>query len=206
MIITLFLKGFLIGFSIASTIGPIAVLCINRSIHDGWKQGFATGFGAASADCIYGIIAGFGLTFISSFLLNYAFWIKSAGGIFLIYLGWKTLTKIPPKQLVLTDTQKSSLHAYLTSFFLTMTNPLTIISFMAVFAGLGIGSTSKNYLDASLLIFGIVIGSLLGQSYIIILALLLKNKIKRFGLYWINFISGLIIICFGLYALYGLIK
>lgn len=206
MIITLFIKGFLIGFSIAATVGPIAVLCINRTLHDGWKLGFATGFGAASADCIYGIVAGFGLTFISNFLLSFAVWVKVVGGIFLIYLGWKTLTKRPPKQLTISHAQVSLFRAYFTTFFLTLTNPMTILSFMAIFAGLGIGSTNRNYFEASFLIFGIVLGSLLGQSYLIAIAIILKNKIKKYGLYWINFMSGLIIMAFGIVALYSSIE
>lgn len=204
MIFTLFIKGFVIGFSIASTVGPIAVLCINRTIHDGWKLGFATGFGAASADCIYGIIAGFGLTFIAHFLLNYADLIKIIGGIFLIYLGWKTLTKRPPQQLTITHANASLFNAYFSTFFLTLANPTTILSFIAIFAGLGVGSVSRNYLETSFLILGIVLGSLAGQSYIIALAAILKNKIKKYGLYWVNFISGIVIMIFGIVALFSL--
>lgn len=203
--LSLFLKGLIIGFSIAAPVGPIGVLCINRSLHQGFRVGLATGLGAAIADGAYGIIAGFGLTFISNFLMNYSWWIKLIGGLFLLYLGYKTLTSRPPKQPVLLQSNKNLFSAFITTFFLTVTNPMTILSFMAVFAGLGLGSVNTGYTAASIMIIGIVLGSLLWWlSLSSGVAILFRNRINPAKLYWVNFLSGAIIILFGLIALISL--
>lgn len=199
MLLSLFMKGLIIGLAIAAPVGPIGVLCINRSIHEGWKSGLATGCGAALADGTYGMIAGFGLTFITTFLMSYAGWIKFIGGLFLLYLGFKTLLSKPPRQPILSHSHANLLRTCATTFFLTLTNPMTILSFMAVFAGLGIGSATSSYLDASLMILGIIIGSLLWWLLLSSgVALLFRNRIHPSKLYWVNFLSGIIIIIFGI--------
>lgn len=198
----LFIKGLIIGFSIAAPVGPIGVLCINRSLHEGWKVGFATGLGAAIADGVYGAIAGFGLTFISTFLISQQYWIKLIGGIFLLYLGVKTLTSKPPKQIAITDAKTNLFRAFATTFFLTLTNPMTILSFVAVFAGLGLGSVNSSYLEASVMIVGIIIGSLLW--WILLsggIAMLLRHRVDQMKLGWVNIFSGTIIFIFGVIAL-----
>ncbi len=200
--LSLFIKGLIIGFSIAAPVGPIGVLCINRSLHEGWKVGLATGIGAALADGIYGAIAGFGLTWMSNFLISHAWWIKFIGGCFLIYLGAKTFFSRPPKQLVIRHSHITLLAAAGTTFFLTVTNPMTILSFMAVFAGLGLGNAHTGYIAAAKMVFGIILGSLFWWLFLSTgVSLLFRNKIKKVKLYWVNFLSGLIIMAFGLIAL-----
>src|SRR5271155_5027941 len=129
-------KGIIIGFTIAAPVGPIGVLCIRRSLADGRKIGLATGLGAATADAAYGCVAGFGLTVISSFLVGHRFWLGLLGGLFLCYLGIRTFMSKPSGKAA--EVRGSGLFsAYLSTFFLTMTNPMTILSFVAVFAGFG---------------------------------------------------------------------
>jgi len=205
--LSLLLKGLIIGFSIAAPVGPIGVLCINRSLHDGWRIGMATGIGAAAADGIYGVIAGFGLTFISSFMLNHSWWIKLIGGLFLLYLGGKTLLSRPPKQLTLTHANSSLARAFITTFFLTLTNPMTILSFTAVFAGLGLGSVSTSYAEAGILVAGIVAGSALWWLLLSAgVAMIFRNRINRSILSWANFASGFIIIVFGIVSLLSMTR
>ena len=91
MILSVFFKSLIIGFSIAAPVGPIGILCIRRTLADGRRAGFISGLGAATADAFYGAIAAFGLTFISSFLINQSIWLRLAGGLFLIFLGIKTI-------------------------------------------------------------------------------------------------------------------
>jgi len=146
--LALFLKGLAIGFAIAAPVGPIGILCIQRSLHDGFKIGLMTGLGAALADGTYGLIAGFGLTAISSMLVAQQFWIRIIGGLFLLYLGIKTLLTPPRERSALNQPDRSPWHACATTYFLTITNPMTILSFVAIFAGLGLGSESINYMDA----------------------------------------------------------
>lgn len=135
------MKGLIIGFAIAAPVGPIGILCIQRSLHNGFKIGLMTGLGAAFADGTYGLIAGFGLTAFSSVLISYQFWIRLLGGLFLVYLGIK-LFLMPAKEKSANNPDKSIWHAFGSTYFLTLTNPATILLFVAVFAGLGLGTTT----------------------------------------------------------------
>src|SRR5579863_888349 len=133
--IELLLKGLVIGFAIAAPVGPIGILCIQRSLHDGFKVGLMTGIGAALADGTYGLIAGFGLTAISSLLITHQWWIRVIGGLFLLYLGIKLILTPPREQKTKGSWDKSPWHACGTSYLLTLTNPATILSFVAILAG-----------------------------------------------------------------------
>lgn len=203
---TLLLKGLVIGFAIAAPVGPIGILCIQRSLHDGFKVGLMTGIGAALADGTYGLIAGFGLTAISSLLISHQFWIRIIGGVFLLYLGIKILFTPLRKQSINRKSDKSPWHACATTYFLTITNPMTILSFIAIFASLGLANTTTNYTDAVFLVIGITLGSAIwwlllsgGIAYI------LHKRINDSLMRVINWISGGIILIFGLTALSVLI-
>lgn len=195
-----FLRGLGIGFAIAAPVGPIGVLCIRRTLADGRAAGLISGLGAATADAIYGCIAGFGLTFISSFLVSQQGWLRIAGGLFLCYLGLKTLLARPAEQAAAIKGQ-GLLGAYASTFFLTLTNPMTILSFAAIFAGLGLANTSGSYVSASTLVIGVFMGS---AAWWLILSggvSLFRDKFNLHGLQWVNRISGAIILAFGLVAL-----
>jgi threonine/homoserine/homoserine lactone efflux protein len=192
-------KGLIIGFSIAAPVGPIGILCIRRSLAEGWYNGLATGLGAASADAIYGIIAGFGLTTISSFLVGQRFWLSLFGGLFLCYLGTFTFLSKPAEQTSEIRREKLS-SAYFSTLFLTITNPMTILSFVAIFAGFGLGA-SPNYLSASLLVLGVFIGSGLWWLLLSSSAVLLRARVKSNWMQFINRLSGSVIFIFGLYSL-----
>lgn len=151
------LKGFAIGFAIAAPVGLIGILCIRRSLASGWLAGFAAGLGAAAADGIYGCIAGFGLTIISDFLVSQQFIIRLIGAYFSIYLGIKTFLSTVSQEAAKTGEVKSFMGNYLSTFFLTITNPMTILAFVVIFAGLGLGKIN-NSLGASLLVLGIFLG------------------------------------------------
>lgn len=112
MTITYLLKGLVIGFAIVAPVGPIGVLCIRRSLVQGRLYGLFSGLGAAAADAVYGFIAAFGLTVITSFLLDYKLWLQLIGGLFLCYLGMQTLLSKPAEYQG--DVQEGSL---LASFF-----------------------------------------------------------------------------------------
>lgn len=204
--LTLFLKGLIIGFAIAAPVGPIGVLCIQRSLHDGFKVGLMTGLGAALADGAYGLVAGFGLTAISSLLVAQQFWVRLIGGVFLLYLGIKILLTPPRNKSASDKLDRSPWHACATTYLLTLTNPMTILSFVAIFAGLGLGSTGTDYTHAVLLVIGITLGSaiwwfLLSGG----VALILHHRITPKTMRAINWLSGLIMLAFGIYALKGLI-
>ncbi|MBT3190371.1 MAG: LysE family transporter [Anaerolineae bacterium] len=202
MTFSLLLQGIVIGFSIAAPVGPIGVLCIRRTLAKGRIAGLISGLGAATADAVYGCIAGFGLTFISQFLVDQQNLLRLVGGAFLLYLGIKTFfSKDSEKKIENNDKGLSS--AYLTTFFLTLTNPLTILSFVAIFAGMGIVNTTGNYASALMLVLGVFIGSMLWWSLLSGGASFFQKKIDAQGLTWINKISGVIITGFGVVALLG---
>ncbi|MBF0211779.1 MAG: LysE family transporter, partial [Desulfamplus sp.] len=189
------------GFSIAAPVGPIGVLCIRRTLADGRAYGLISGLGAASADAIYGAIAGFGLTFISNFLVSQQMWLRLIGGIFLCYLGVKTLWAKPAEQVALVKKNRGLVGAYASTFFLTLTNPMTIISFAAIFAGLGLANIDSNYVSATILISGVFIGSTAWWFILSIGVGLFRERFTNYGLQWVNRISGVIITSFGLIAL-----
>jgi threonine/homoserine/homoserine lactone efflux protein len=198
-----FLRGLIIGFSIAAPVGPIGVLCIRRTLANGRASGLISGLGAATADAIYGSIAGFGLTFISSLLIRQQGWLRLVGGTFLCYLGLKTFFARPAEQPALAK-GNDLLSAYASTFFLTLTNPMTILSFAAIFAGLGVGSASGNYFSAGILVLGVFIGSALWWLILSSGVGMIWKKFNSLGLRWINRISGIIITAFGLFVLLSL--
>ena len=200
---TLLLKGLLIGFSIAAPVGPIGALCIRRTLANGRAAGLVSGLGAATADAMYGCIAGFGLTFISSLLMSQQLWLKLIGGAFLCYLGIRTLLARPAAQAA-NASGVGLFGAYASTFFLTLTNPTTILSFLAVFAGLGLASAAGNYGAAALLVLGVFIGSALWWLLLSGGVALLRARITPAALVWVNRVSGLVILAFGIGALASL--
>jgi len=151
--ILLLLKGLIIGFSIAAPVGPIGVLCIRRNLAKGRTSGLASGLGAATADAIYGGIAGLGLTRISNLLLEQQAWFRSIGGGFLLYLGIRTFLS-KPAGAVAAARRTDLAGDYLSTSLLTLTNPLTILSFAAIFAGLGLAGPGRVLGYAGVLVWG----------------------------------------------------
>ena len=199
------IKGIIIGFSIAAPVGPIGVLTIKRTLAEGRLSGFVTGMGAAMADTVYGFIAGFGLTVISAFLLTQAFWIKLIGGLFLLFLGVKSFLSKPASNAAKLDS-KGLFSNFVSTFFLTLTSPVTILSFVAIFAGLGLGTTKTDYTSSLSLVFGIFLGSALWWLILSSVVGFFQTKITPERLVWINRLSGLILLSFGLLALYSCMK
>lgn len=194
------LKGIILGFAIAAPVGPMGVLCIRRTLSNGMANGVVTGLGTATADALYGCIAAFGVSVIATFLLDNQSYLRLIGGIFLLYLGYTTFTAKPAES---TANQHSEglLGAYISAFVLTITNPLTIISFAAVFAGLGIGAADSNYLSSAILVLGVFMGSMLWWLTLskIVNSLRTKFDFKRLKL--VNRLSGTIIFGFGIISL-----
>jgi threonine/homoserine/homoserine lactone efflux protein len=197
---TFLLKGAVIGFSLAAPVGPIGLLCIRRSLAEGRVVGLVTGLGAATADASYGAIAAFGLTAVSTFLVAQKMWLGLFGGVFLCYLGVRAFTAAPASTAAQADRGGGLAPAYASTFVLTLTNPMTILSFIPVFAGLGLGF-APDARSAASVVAGVFVGSALWW-------LLLSNGVALFrhrvGDRWmrsVNRVSGAMIFAFGLYAL-----
>jgi threonine/homoserine/homoserine lactone efflux protein len=207
MEIAFFLRSLVIGLSIAATIGPMSILCIQRTLQKGYLYGLVSGLGIATADGFYGSIAGFGLTIISTFLVSQQAWIRLTGGLFLVYLGVKTLLSRPAERAAIAKARTGTfLGAYSSTFLLTLTNPLTILSFTAIFAGLGLASNAgKNYLAAAPVVAGVFCGSALWWCILTAGISLLRGKFTPTWMLWLNRASGCIIAVFGIIALASLI-
>ncbi len=205
MDLSFFVRGLLIGLPIAATVGPMSFLCIQRTLHKGQIYGLVSGLGIATADAVYGCIAGFGLTLITNFLVSQQAWIRLIGGLFLIYLGLKTIITKPADHAAAAKTKANNyIGAYTSTFLLTLTNPLTILSFAAVFAGIGVGGANKSFVSATAVVLGVFVGSTLWWCILTSGISLLRKKFTPGWLLWSNRISGVIITLFGILALLSL--
>lgn len=205
--IALFVRGVVIGVSIAAPVGPIGVLIIRRTLAEGRLAGFITGLGAATADGFYGAVAGFGLTMISALLVGQQFWFRLVGGLFLCYLGLRVLLAQPAEEAA--NVPAPNLWtAYASTFLLTLANPMTIISFAAVMAGVGVGSAGEtgDYGAAALFVGGVFIGSALWWLLISFGLDMLRMRVSRSLMLWINRISGIVLLGFGGVALLSLLS
>ena len=175
-----------------------------RTISHGRLAGLVSGLGAATADATYGLIAGFGLTFISNFLKSQQVLLRLIGGLFLLYIGFKTLVSSPAEKPA-SAKGKGLFGDYLSTLALTITNPVTILSFVAIFAGLGIGNTNGNYADATTLVSRVFFGSAIWWLLLSGGVGLFRKHFNLKTLRWVNIISGVIILSFGIFAILSLI-
>lgn len=204
MFLYVLMKGLVLGFTISAVIGPIGILCIRRSISEGFLGGVFTGFGAAVADAIYVAITAFGLTVISNFLLGKVFVLSLFGGSYLIYTGIRTFmsrSKLSNGSLKSSEieediTSYSLFHNFISTFFITLTNPVTILLFMVIFAGLNL--ETEDMLSSTSLVVGVFLGSIIWWVFLSYFSSILKYKLTsgKF-LIWLNRISGVIIFFFG---------
>jgi len=194
-----FFRGLIIGFSIAAPVGPIGALCIRRSLAEGRLVGLLTGLGAATADAVYGAIAAFGLTAVSGALVSYRTWLGLVGGMFLCYLGVRTLVATP-KETTTSSRRQRIASAYASTFMLTLTNPMTILSFVAIFAGLGVAS-GVDFDRATMLVIGVFAGSAAWWLLLSTGTAMLRSKLSDTSMRLVNHVSGSIIVAFGIYAI-----
>nr|WP_256487800.1 MULTISPECIES: LysE family transporter [unclassified Haladaptatus] len=197
-------RGIVLGFSIAAPVGPIGVLCIQRTLSKGRRSGFVSGLGAASADAVYGAIAGFGITAVSSLLLDYRVGIRIGGGILLLYLGVQSFRAEPAETAVSTTDVHGLAGDYGSTFLLTITNPVTIIAFVGIFTGLGVGM-SGNYTHAAVLVGGVFLGSALWWFVLSTGVSVFRARFTRSIMRRVNRLAGVIIVGFGVLALWSVL-
>jgi len=214
----LFWQGLIFGLAIAAPVGPIGVLTIRRTLVGGLWAGLLSGLGAATADAFYGSVAALGLTAVSAFLVQQQFWLRLFGGLFLVYLGVKAASEKPsamgsevlvvasaePGQLAVDSEPGSLLRAYSSTFLLTLSNPVTILSFTAVFAGFGLGSQAEGAGAGWQLVAGVFLGSALWWLTLCGVVTAVRTRLSPTVLRAVNLISGLILAGFGLALLFSL--
>jgi threonine/homoserine/homoserine lactone efflux protein len=195
------LRGLAIGFSIAAPVGPIGVLCIRRTLAGGRMLGFVSGLGAATADMLYGAVGALGLTMVSSVLVGQRLWIHLLGAVFLAYLGVRTILACPSEKAALAE-GRGLAGAYASTVLLTLSNPSTILSFAAVFAGLGLASSHAGYAAAALTVLGVFCGSALWWLLLSGGVSLVRVRFSPATLRWVNLLSGAILLAFALFAVF----
>lgn len=196
----LLLKGAVVGFCLAVPIGPINVLCMRKTLAHGRLSGVASGAGAAMADAIYAGVAAFGLHFISEALVGHQMWLRLLGGALLCYLGYRTFVA-EPQERELNSAPSGLLADVLSTFFLTLTNPMTVISFAALFAAMDLGRSQAGLLGSALVVAGVFLGSMAWWILLAGLVGLFRDRVGIQGLKWANRTSGAIIAGFGLVSM-----
>ncbi|UXH46113.1 LysE family translocator [Rossellomorea vietnamensis] len=200
----LFIKSVMIGVAIAAPVGPVGIVCIQRTLAYGRRTGFLSGLGAATADALYGLIAVMGLTVVSGFLMAHQFWIQVWGGVFLLLLGWKTFTSQPPALGTVGPDTPSSVKGFLSVFLLTLTNPLTIFAFIAIFGVFRVGGP-EDFLTSLTVVSGVFSGSALWWGILAFVGGWISSRIGPDSLKLINRTAGIVLTIFSVLFLIDLL-
>ncbi|MFY9550945.1 MAG: LysE family transporter [Thermoanaerobaculia bacterium] len=193
----LFLKGLIVGFCLAAPVGPIAALCVQRTIAKRWLSGLVSGLGAATADALYGAVAAFGATIISEFLISEHAWLQRIGGIILILLGLRLLLARPKQREDSVD-GKGLMGDFVSTLFLTLTNPMTFVAFAAVFTTMGIGVVRGRPILTAELVGGVFLGSAAWWTILCSGAHALRHHFDFRKLAVVNRATGVFVIAVGL--------
>jgi len=185
------LRGFILGLTIAAAVGPISLLVIRRTLAEGQLYGLVSGLGVATADATYGAIAAFGLAAVTDALVNARQVLGLVGGVFLLWLAWGTVRSTPTEAATVTTRRRGFAGAYLSILGLTMANPMTILSFGALFAGLGVTSGATG--DAALVVLGVLLGSTTWWVTLTTVVGALRTRATPRWIHRINLVSGLVI-------------
>jgi len=196
--VELWLRGIGLGFAVAAPVGPIGLLCIRRTLKDGWLSGLLSGLGAASADAVYGSLAASGLTAVYTWLAGLQVWIQMVGALVVIGLGIQTFRTPPARHAAAGDTGSGRVRAYFSTLFLPLSNPMTILSFLAIFAGLNLVPGEQRWGDGLSLVAGVFLGSSLWWLILSSGMHLLRGKLQGRWLRGINFAVGVGLVIFGL--------
>ena len=201
MDLELLVRGLVLGFTIAAAVGPISVLCIRRTLAEGRTVGLVSGLGVATADATYGAIAAFGLTAITDLLVDWRQPLAIVGGLFLLWIAWTTFRSVPGEAAMTVEGDRRGLPgAYLSTLGLTLTNPMTILSFAALFVGLGV--TAGDAVGAAVLTAGVFLGSAAWWVVLTTVVGALRTRITPTWLRRVNIVSGLVIGAFALVAIW----
>jgi threonine/homoserine/homoserine lactone efflux protein len=201
-LVLVFLKGIAIGLVCSIPLGPIGVLIIQRTLGKGRRSGFFSGLGAATADTMMAFVASLGLSMILDFIKRFESQFQVVGGVVLIIVGFQVFFKNPIKQVRERKLQKNNLTTdYLSVMLLTFTNPITVFLFIAIFASLNILNGHSGYAIHSLIVSGVFVGASFYWFLLSTFVNLYRHKFRLRRLWWLNKITGMFILLFGLFAL-----
>ena len=193
------LQGIGIGFAIAAPVGPIGLLCIRRTLHHGPVVGIATGLGAATADAMYGLVAAGGLG-LAAWLIGHAAALSIVGALLLAWLGVESLRAFLRKSGAAAEAvgdagtpRTSASVAFASTFALTASNPMTILSFVGVIAAFGASGAGAGA-SAWLLVAGVFLGSALWWLILVSLVRLAHRAFSPRALRWVDLATALILL------------
>lgn len=197
-LLAVFASALLIGLSIAAPVGPIGLLTIQRSLEHGPRAGLATGLGAAAADAVYGAVGAYGVSWLISALVAVRTPLTLFGAAFLLWMAWGLVRSQSTEHAVTAAPASSELQCFATTFVLTLSNPATVLSFVAVFGTL----SGRNAVDApGAMVLGVLIGSALWWLF---LSAVVGRLRVRFDSRWrrrINLASASVLVSFALWHL-----
>ncbi|MCB8994439.1 MAG: LysE family transporter [Bacteroidales bacterium] len=183
-------------------LGPIGVLCIQRTLNKGRKAGFVSGLGASAADTIFALIAGYGISMIISFVKAHHIYFQVIGGLIVMYLGIHIFYTNPVRQLRLQRTSQNKLSQdFLSVFFLTVSNPMAIFFFLAMFAGVNLASASMNFFMVGLVVGGVFLGTASWWFILTTLVNIFRHRFRLKSIWWMNKVAGVIIFFLGIAAI-----
>jgi threonine/homoserine/homoserine lactone efflux protein len=201
MDILLLVKGAIVGFLASIPLGPVGVLCIQRTINKGKTSGLYSGLGAAVVDMLYAVVAVLGLSFIIKFIEEQAIYFQFMGGIVLFILGIRIFYTNPVHQIRKHRRKKSNLiEDFFSVVVLTLSNPLAVFLFIAAFAGMGIVTANKTWFDSGLLIVGVFLGATFWWFLLTRTVNAFRKKFRLKQLWWVNKIAGAVIVLFGFFT------
>jgi threonine/homoserine/homoserine lactone efflux protein len=203
MNLAFFLRGVLVGVVIAVPVGPIGILCVRRSILKGPFSGLISGLGAAVADTLFGCVAAFGLTAVAEALIQHQGWLKLGGGTFLCAIGIRSIAT-EPKVPRPGATDRGRLGDFMSTFFLTLTNPVTILALAAIFAAVGIVEEDFDLASTSVLVGGVFVGSAAWWLMLTAIAMPLRDRLDPNHLEWVARVAGSLLLASGFYVLASL--
>lgn len=197
------IKGLLVGFCVASPIGPMAILCMRYTLMRGWMAGFLAGLGITVADGFYAWTAAVSSNIINSWIKNYETYFHYLGGALLMAIGLSVFrTSIQKNEPSQHESNIKHVKIFITTLFLTLASPMTAFLFLAFFTGYGVfEDTPLTSLQTAQLVTGVCLGSLAWWAILVSFAHFLKKKYDLAIFKYFNKIAGVIIFGFGLYTI-----
>ncbi len=201
----LLFTGVAVGFFVAAPVGPVAVLCVQRTLADGRGVGYGTGLGASLGDTVFGALAIFSVAVVESFLQEHRPAIQALGSLALIGLGAHTASARGGRTLApARPDHETLLPAFGSAFAVTIVNPITVVAFLSIFAAFGVSERTDGLLDSWLVIVGVFVGASAWWFLLVGVASVFRQRFTGKGLAWMNALAGLVILGFGVYGLLDL--
>ena len=202
MYLELLLKGAVIGLMVSIPLGPIGVLCVQRTLNKGRRSGFVSGLGAALADTIFALVAGLGISIIIGFIEDQKIYFQIIGGIIVVFLGIHIFYSNPVRQIRMQRLNKNKLsHDFLSVFFLTISNPLAIFLFLAMFTGVNLTSGPMSFFNLIFMIAGVTLGSACWWFLLSSFVNVFRHRFRLKNIWWMNKVAGVLIFFLGVAAI-----